>query len=91
MLESAGLKFEQVSAQDWLARLASSNPDPAVNPTIKLLDFFKSKYSVPRSGPAVFYETQVSAGVSETLKNVGAPDAGLIGKMVRYWTTESWK
>jgi hypothetical protein len=53
MLRAAGLTFEQVTEQEWLARLAASNPDPAVNPTIKLLDFYKSKYAKPRSGPVV--------------------------------------
>jgi thioester reductase-like protein len=91
MLESAGLRFERVTAQDWLARLAASNPDPAVNPTIKLLDFFKSKYSAPKTGPAVFFETKATESASETLKSIGAPDATLIGKMVQYWTTEAWK
>jgi thioester reductase-like protein len=91
MLRGAGLSFEQVTAQDWLARLAASNPDPAVNPTIKLLGFFRSKYEVPRSGPAVFYETKLTQAASPTLKAVGVPDAALIGKMVKYWTTECWK
>jgi thioester reductase-like protein len=85
MLRTAGLRFDEVSQQDWLERLGSSNPDPAVNPTIKLLDFFKSKYATPKNGPAVLYETQVAESVSKTLKNIGAPDAGLIGKMVKYW------
>jgi thioester reductase-like protein len=91
MLESAGLRFELVSAQDWLARLAASNPDPSVNPTIKLLDFFKTKYSSPKGAPAVFFETTSARAVSETLQNVSAPDAALIAKMVRYWTAEGWR
>jgi thioester reductase-like protein len=91
MLESAGLRFERVPVQDWLARLAASNPDPVVNPTIKLLDFFKAKYSTPRTGPAVFFETRSSEAASATLKNVGAPDAALIGKMLQYFTSEGWK
>jgi thioester reductase-like protein len=91
MLRSARLSFEQVSPQDWLERLASSNPDPAVNPTIKLLDFFRSKYATPKSGRTVFFETKTTEGVSESLRNVGAPDAALIGKMVEYWTSECWK
>jgi thioester reductase-like protein len=91
MLRSAGLRFESVSAQDWLARLASSEPDPAINPTIKLLDFFKGKYATPKSGPAVYFETKTTEGVSESLRNVGAPDAALIAKMVQYWTAEGWK
>ena len=91
MLRSAGLRFERVSPQEWLERLASSDPDPAVNPTIKLLDFFRTKYATPKSGPAVQFETKIAEGVSESLKNVGAPDAALIGKMVEYWISEGWK
>jgi thioester reductase-like protein len=91
MLASAGLKFEQVSQQEWLERLAASNPDPAVNPTIKLLGFFRNKYSKPKTGPAVFFQTSITEGVSETLRSIGAPDAALVGKMVHYWTTEAWK
>ena len=91
MLAAAGLKVEPVSAQEWLSRLAASNPDPAVNPTIKLLEFFKGKYTVPKTGPAVFYETKLTEAVSPTLKAITPPDAQLIAKMVRYWTTEWWK
>lgn len=91
MLRGAGLAFEEVSPQAWLQRLATSNPDPAVNPTIKLLDFFKSKYGQPATGPAVFYETRVTEGVSKTLKAVQAPDAGLVAKMVAFWKSEAWK
>src|SRR4029077_13528392 len=90
MLRGAGLKFEQVSPQEWLKRLAASNPDPAVNPTIKLLDFFRSKYATPRTGPAVFYETKLTEAASPSLHAVGVPDAALIGAMVKYWTTECW-
>jgi thioester reductase-like protein len=91
MLRSAGLDFEQVSPQKWLARLEASNPDPAINPTIKLLEFFRAKYSAPKAGPAVLFETQVTEAVSESLRRVGAPDAALIAKMVKYWSNESWK
>lgn len=91
MLKAGGLSFEEVTAQDWLQRLASSNPDPAANPTIKLLDFFKGKYTVPKTGPAVFYETKLTEAVSPTLKSITPPDAPLIAKMVKYWKSECWK
>jgi thioester reductase-like protein len=91
MLRAAGLSFEEVTAQEWLARLAASNPDPAVNPTIKLLDFYKSKYAKPRTGPVVFYETKVTEAASPSLHAVGAPDAALIAKMVKYWTEDCWR
>ena len=91
MLRGAGLTFEPVSPEQWLERLAASNPDPAVNPTIKLLDFFRSKYERPKTGPGVFYETQLTERVSPTLKAVGAPDAALVAKMVEFWKAESWR
>src|SRR4029079_19734502 len=90
MLRGAGLRLEQVSPQEWLKRLAASDPDPTVNPTIKLLDFFRSKYATPRTGPAVLFETKATEGVSETLKTVGPPDAALVKKMVEYWTSGGW-
>jgi thioester reductase-like protein len=91
MLRGAGLAFESIGAQDWLARLAASNPDPAVNPTIKLLDFYRSKYAAPQTGPAVFYETTIAESASRTLKTIGPPDASLIRKMVEYWTSRGWQ
>jgi thioester reductase-like protein len=91
MLRAAGLTFEQVSPQEWLERLAASNPDPAANPTIKLLDFWRGKYSTPSTGPAVLYETRVTEAASPTLKAVQAPDAALVRKMVEYWKAEAWK
>jgi thioester reductase-like protein len=95
LLRAAGLAFDQVTPEAWLERLAASNPDPALNPTIKLLDFYKSKYAAPKPGqtpvPAAFYETRLTEAASPTLRAVGAPDGGLIRKMVRYWTTECWK
>ncbi|OQE09213.1 hypothetical protein PENVUL_c007G01628 [Penicillium vulpinum] len=39
------LKFEVVSPQEWLRRLASSEQDPEKNPSVKLIDFWRSKYA----------------------------------------------
>jgi thioester reductase-like protein len=91
MLADAGLKFERVSPAEWLERLAASDPDPAVNPTIKLLEFFRAKYAKPKAGPGVFFETEKARAESESLRRVGAPDAALIGKMVKYWWCECWR
>lgn len=90
MLQDAGLPFEKVSQQEWLKRLEASNPDPTINPTIKLLEFFKTKYATPKSGPSIKFETSATESVSQTLRTVSAPDAALIRKMVAYWTTECW-
>ncbi|GAQ03272.1 hypothetical protein ALT_0593 [Aspergillus lentulus] len=39
-LRVAGLEFEELEQRAWVARLRQSNPDPAVNPPIKLVEFF---------------------------------------------------
>ncbi|KAJ5464172.1 hypothetical protein N7475_007307 [Penicillium sp. IBT 31633x] len=46
--------FEVVSLPEWLNQLASSEQDPEKNPSIKLIDFWRSKYagSPLSQGPA---------------------------------------
>jgi thioester reductase-like protein len=90
MLRAAGLSFEPVNQREWLQRLAVSNPNPELNPTIKLLGFFRNKYSTSRTGPAVRFETKTTEAVSKTLATTSAPDALLIAKMVTYWTKTCW-
>ncbi|CAI7566313.1 unnamed protein product [Penicillium crustosum] len=41
---SALSDFEVVSPQEWLKRLESSEQDPEKNPSVKLVDFWRSKY-----------------------------------------------
>ncbi|OQV11106.1 hypothetical protein CLAIMM_15001 [Cladophialophora immunda] len=48
-LQEAGLSFESVSPQEWLARLAASEQDPKVNPTIKLRSVYESKYGTEQT------------------------------------------
>jgi len=36
-LEAGGLKFDRVDRNKWVELLATSDPDPAKNPSIKLL------------------------------------------------------
>lgn len=36
-LKRAGVRFDVISREEWLDRLAKSDPDGARNPTIKLL------------------------------------------------------
>lgn len=42
---SALPEFDIVSPQEWLERLAKSDSDPIRNPSIKLIDFWRSKYA----------------------------------------------
>jgi thioester reductase-like protein len=43
-LHAAGLSFEEPGQREWIRKLRASDPDPATNPPIKLLDFFANKY-----------------------------------------------
>ncbi|KIY03266.1 uncharacterized protein Z520_01733 [Fonsecaea multimorphosa CBS 102226] len=52
-LREAGLSFESVSPQEWLARLAASEQDPNINPTVKLRSIYESRYG---TRPCVPYE-----------------------------------
>ena len=43
-LRTVGLEFREVDQREWIKLLRKSNPDPKVNPTIKLVEFFAAKY-----------------------------------------------
>lgn len=90
-------QFDIVSPQEWLKRLAGSEQDPEKNPSIKLIDFWRSKYEIVGQKPATADET---AGLSfETSRTVqDCPSLGLVkdpvaeGLVQRYIETwmESW-
>ncbi|KAK1813460.1 hypothetical protein LTR12_012186 [Friedmanniomyces endolithicus] len=44
--------FDIISPAEWLDRLEKSDPDPTMNPSIKLLDFWKGKYGGPKAAIA---------------------------------------
>jgi thioester reductase-like protein len=86
-------EFDIVSPQEWLKRLAGSEQDPEKNPSIKLIDFWRSKYGSNRQGRDDADET---AGlVFETSRTVqDCPSLGLVkdpvaeGLVQRY--IEAW-
>lgn len=43
-LHNSELEFVDVSPQEWIRRLRNSNPDPSVNPSYKLVEFFTKRY-----------------------------------------------
>lgn len=59
---SALPKFDVVSPQEWLERLAKSDSDPVRNPSIKLIDFWRSKYA-SRNSPQM--ETTAQDGTDD--------------------------
>ncbi|OQO09905.1 hypothetical protein B0A48_04259 [Cryoendolithus antarcticus] len=71
-------KFEVVGTSEWLDRLAKSEPDPAKNPSIKLLDFWRKKYNAGskaaddgEDAPGLTFETKRTAEQCALLGEVG--------------------
>jgi thioester reductase-like protein len=90
-LRSAGLEFEEVSPPTWIAKLRQSNPDPAVNPSIKLVDFFAGKYDNDKPRKGFEWHTGRTEGASEVFRGASALDGELVEKMVGFWKEEGWK
>ncbi|KAK5788766.1 hypothetical protein VI817_009724 [Penicillium citrinum] len=98
---SALPEFEIVSPQEWLKRLANSDPNPETNPSIKLMDFWRGKYGnhVPSSTESgqeeapigLFFETVRTVRDCPSLGEVKDPVAeGLIQRYIEVWM-KSWK
>lgn len=89
-LHNAGLDFEEVDQREWLRRLRESNPDPVLNPPIKLVDFFASKYDTDQPRRSFNWHTEEARRVSPALASDGPLGQELVGKMVRYFRGECW-
>ncbi|KAL7265839.1 hypothetical protein RUND412_011634, partial [Rhizina undulata] len=81
----AGLKFEEVDQKEWIRRLAASNQDPAVNPPVKLLEFFKGKYDLDALPKMPYIDTAEASKYSKALREVKTPDEELVAKFLKYW------
>ena len=89
-LRSAGLEFEQVEPQEWVKRLRASDPDPARNPPIKLVDFFASKYDKTDFSPSKAYATENACSLSPTLRGAIGLERDLIIKIVHHFRSFAW-
>ncbi|TKA82448.1 hypothetical protein B0A49_00047 [Cryomyces minteri] len=87
----AGLQFEEVGRREWIDRLRRSNPDPKVNPPIKLLDFFASKYDNDKPTTSLGYDTDLARKWSPALAQATVLDQSLVDKLIRYWMVECWR
>jgi carbohydrate kinase (thermoresistant glucokinase family) len=90
-LRTAGLEFEDVSQRQWIRRLRESNPDPTVNPTYKLLEFFTSKYDndvVARK--SLDYATVATEAISPALALRPQLTQELVTKFVQNFLATSW-
>jgi gluconate kinase len=89
-LEEAGLEFEQVEPKEWVRRLRASNPDPKLNPPIKLVDFFASKYDKDEFAPSKPFATDVAQSLSPCLANAPVLDQGFVKKFTEYFLQNAW-
>ncbi|KAH7311242.1 male sterility protein [Stachybotrys elegans] len=88
-LHEAGLTFEEVEPKEWITRLRASNPDPTQNPTIKLVDFFASKYDKEVT-PSKTFMTETACSLSPALSNAPGLDKDLVKRFVTYFLNQ-WK
>lgn len=90
-LRNAGLDFKTVSQREWVDLLRKSDQNPETNPTIKLLDFFASKYDNDRPGRSgLKFATQKAEAESEAMRDgYDVVGSGLVGTMVA-WMESQW-
>jgi carbohydrate kinase (thermoresistant glucokinase family) len=90
-LRCAGLSFAQVSQREWIRRLHASNPDPELNPTIKLIEFFARKYDNDITKRRnLHYVTTAAENISPGLGTVTALSQELVQKFVQHFLRTSW-
>ncbi|GAA5892683.1 hypothetical protein JCM6882_000555 [Rhodosporidiobolus microsporus] len=97
-LAAAGMQFERVPPAEWVEKLAKGPQDPVVNPTIKLLEFYKSKYSAAPAASAAAappaprkkLDCTHTLAASESLR--AAPTVGkeLMAKYVEAWRSSGF-
>ena len=90
-LREAGLAFTEVDQIEWLKELRQSSQDPAVNPTIKLLDFYEAKYGIAQTKRVPVYDTSNAEKLSPALQAAGALPPHLITKMVHNFIYPMWR
>lgn len=90
-LRAAGLSFAEVGQREWIRLLRVSNPDPEANPTIKLVDFFASKYDNDvTKRKKLDYATATAEQISSSLGSASALSTELVRKFVDRFLTTSW-
>jgi carbohydrate kinase (thermoresistant glucokinase family) len=89
-LHEAGLEFEEVEPKEWVRRLRASNDDAVANPSIKLVDFFASKYDKDSFNPTRTYETNVARSYSPSLDNAPVLNADFVKTFVKQFQATAW-
>lgn len=91
-LRKSGLSFDEVEPKEWVRRLRNSNPNPIVNPPIKLLDFFASKYDKEGSEFAFSkpFVTSVACSLSPSLAAAPILEQGLVDSFIKHFLRGPW-
>jgi carbohydrate kinase (thermoresistant glucokinase family) len=90
LLKQAGLYFEALPKRDWLSRLRTSNADPILNPPIKLLDFFASKYDNDSPARVLLYDTKQCQVAAPTLRNATGLTLDFVSRFIKYFRRQAW-
>ncbi|EED23430.1 NRPS-like enzyme, putative [Talaromyces stipitatus ATCC 10500] len=87
-LHQAGLQFTELETSKWLEKLRASNPDPAINPPIKLIEFWTTKYgSGEGSRKSFVWRTELARRYSKTLNETKGLGQNDVTKMVQFFKT----
>lgn len=86
-LHDVGLQFQAASQQEWVQRLRSSEKNPELNPTIKLVDFFAEKYDNDKPGrKGLVFLTEKSGQKSQAIRDgYDIIGSGIVKKFVDSW------
>ncbi|RDW91655.1 hypothetical protein BP5796_02820 [Coleophoma crateriformis] len=82
-LQQAGLQFDVVPWREWLERLESSSEDARVNPSRKLLGFWRKQ--TLREGGLAFDTAAAEAGSMALREAMRVVDGSLVVEMVEAW------
>ena len=83
---AAGLVFDVVDRRAWVERLAEGPSDPVVNPTYKLLDFYRNRYAKPEKlNRSIHFEVKHTAEVAPAIAAAPAISEELVRKWVARW------
>ncbi|EMD64580.1 hypothetical protein COCSADRAFT_357678 [Bipolaris sorokiniana ND90Pr] len=89
-LREAGLNFEEVEPKEWVRRLRASNQDPVANPSVKLADFFASKYDKDTFNPTRTYETAVARSYSPSLDAAPVLSTEFVKTFIKQFQATAW-
>lgn len=90
LLREAGLSFDELTPQEWVARLRASNPDPTANPPIKLVEFFAGKYDHNEKRRKLIHDTRKAEQYAPSLRNAGVVNADLVKRFIDHFRSSCW-